>query len=511
VAVLAFACGPDSTMVETITRRAHALQRSFMSLILDEHGSATGMVTRLEAFADMLIRQKRARQTETASPGGNGRAAESVSPSPHVAINAPPAVLREFKKPVLGIPTLGTVIVPLKSLFRGVGAQLELGPPASARTVTLGAKASPEFICTPYRQILGNMIEMLEAGADTLLYVDGLDLCRNSSYHQLLRDALRDLDYKFKLMTFSQLFEGGVFAMPKFLRQFAPELTWQEVVREIVLALAKMYALDGIERRVQYFRPREITQGGVDKLWKEAITRLDDLRDMDALKRTKADVLQKMDQTPVDPTLRPVKIATTGEIYAVLDPFFNQDVERELGRLGAEVHRTLMMSHWVQGTMIFEALGFPHQPEIARAARPYLRWNVSGEGWATIGETIIHAQKGFDGVVEILPFTCEPEITALNILPRVSRDFDIPVMTFIFDQQTGRAGMKTRLEAFVDLLYRRREVRESTARLVPADELPRYTSLGEEVCASCPIVASCQRDTPGLLRPKGCKLTARVQ
>ena len=71
------------------------------------------------------------------------------------------------------------------------------------------------------------------------------------------------------------------------------------------------------------------------------------------------------------------------------------------------------------------------------------------------------AQAGFDGVVEVLPFTCEPEITALNILPRVSQDYNIPVISFIYDEQSGKAGMHTRLEAFVDLLVRRREMKES--------------------------------------------------
>ena len=110
-----------------------------------------------------------------------------------------------------------------------------------------------------------------------------------------------------------------------------------------------------------------------------------------------------------------------------------------------------------------EALGFPRKPHIDRAAKPYLRWDVSGEGWVTIGLTVIHAKKGFDGIVETLPFTCIPEIAALNILPRVSRDYNIPVISFIFDEQSGRAGMRTRLEAFVDLLKRRQALRPELA------------------------------------------------
>jgi predicted nucleotide-binding protein (sugar kinase/HSP70/actin superfamily) len=95
---------------------------------------------------------------------------------------------------------------------------------------------------------------------------------------------------------------------------------------------------------------------------------------------------------------------------------------------------------------------------VEQAAKPYLRWNVGGEGLQTIGQAVHHAQKGADGLVELLPFTCIPEIAALNVLPRVSRDYNLPVMSFILDEQSGQAGMRTRLEAFVDLLQRRREI-----------------------------------------------------
>lgn len=184
---------------------------------------------------------------------------------------------------------------------------------------------------------------------------------------------------------------------------------------------------------------------------------MDEARNLDLLKRVKQDVIQKINQVTIDPTLRPVKIATTGEYYAVLEPFYNLNIERLLGQLGVEVHRTLMLGDWVKLAMIWEALGF-HKSEVDRAAKPYVRWNVGGEGLMTVGQTVIHARKGFDGMVELLPFTCLPEITVLNILPRVSRDLNIPIISFILDEQSGQAGVKTRLEAFVDLLYRRRQL-----------------------------------------------------
>ena len=49
-----------------------------------------------------------------------------------------------------------------------------------------------------------------------------------------------------------------------------------------------------------------------------------------------------------------------------------------------------------------------------------------------------------------------PEIMSQNIFPRVREDLDIPLLTLIMDEQTGKAGYITRLEAFVDLMRRRK-------------------------------------------------------
>ena len=66
---------------------------------------------------------------------------------------------------------------------------------------------------------------------------------------------------------------------------------------------------------------------------------------------------------------------------------------------------------------------------------------------------------GFDGVVQLAPFACRPVIVAKSIIPAVSKDYGIPVLTLFIDEQTGKAGVQTRLEAFVDLLEKRREVK----------------------------------------------------
>ena len=60
IGIMAFGCGPDSLMMDMVHRQAARLQATpFMNLTLEEHTAEAGVVTRLEAFLDMINRKKR--------------------------------------------------------------------------------------------------------------------------------------------------------------------------------------------------------------------------------------------------------------------------------------------------------------------------------------------------------------------------------------------------------------------------------------------------------------------
>ena len=59
ITVNSFGCGPDSLMVEKISRKAKEFGKPLLILTIDEHTGEAGFITRLEAFVDMLFRKKR--------------------------------------------------------------------------------------------------------------------------------------------------------------------------------------------------------------------------------------------------------------------------------------------------------------------------------------------------------------------------------------------------------------------------------------------------------------------
>ena len=57
-------------------------------------------------------------------------------------------------------------------------------------------------------------------------------------------------------------------------------------------------------------------------------------------------------------------------------------------------------------------------------------------------------------MVHLEPFGCLPETMARNIMPQTKEE--LPVLNLIYDEHTGKAGVISRLEAFVDMIRRQK-------------------------------------------------------
>jgi len=66
IGVMAFGCGPDSLMMHLVQRQAQVQNIPYMCLSLDEHTAETGIITRLEAFLDMIKRRSLRRSSSNA-------------------------------------------------------------------------------------------------------------------------------------------------------------------------------------------------------------------------------------------------------------------------------------------------------------------------------------------------------------------------------------------------------------------------------------------------------------
>jgi predicted nucleotide-binding protein (sugar kinase/HSP70/actin superfamily) len=122
--------------------------------------------------------------------------------------------------------------------------------------------------------------------------------------------------------------------------------------------------------------------------------------------------------------------------------------------MGIEVDKKITVSQWIYEHMIKKPLGLMNT-EFAVEAKPYLGAMIGGHAQETVGHSVLYAKNGYNGIIQVYPLTCMPEIVAESILPSVERDFDVPVLTLVLDELTGEEGFVTRLEAFADLIAQR--------------------------------------------------------
>ena len=356
-------------------------------------------------------------------------------------------------------PHMGYMWVCLKAMLEYLNIEVVVPPPTSKKTLTLGTKHAPEFACLPLKLNLGNFMEAYELGADAIIMAGGCGPCRFGYYAYVQKEILNDLNYKYKLV----VLEPPEKHISEFLinvKHITGNKSWYQVIKGIRFGYLKAKALDEIEKMSFKSRPREVFPGNTDRAFNLALTEIDLAASPSELAEAIIRAKEIMSSVEID-NCRPVlKVGLVGEIYTLLEPFTNQNMEKNLGRLGVEVDRSIYLSEWVNDHLLMGFVKNIRSREAAcSAARPYINHFVGGHGEETIGNTVLYAKSGYDGVIQLFPFTCMPEIVAQSILPGVSSDHEISAMTLILDEQSGEAGINTRLEAFVDLLAKRREQR----------------------------------------------------
>ncbi len=165
ISLAAFGCGPDSLMLDLLRRHAEKLNKPFLSLVLDEHTAETGINTCLEAFIDMIRqRKKTSYKSIYYIPSRRVEATEKIG--------------------TLGLFSLGNITVALKSVAKMLNVPI-VKPSLTKQTLSLGTRHSPEFVCLPFKVILGSFIESLEQGANTLFLVSSTNACRLGYYSKV--------------------------------------------------------------------------------------------------------------------------------------------------------------------------------------------------------------------------------------------------------------------------------------------------------------------------------------
>ena len=357
----------------------------------------------------------------------------------------------------LTVPSVGHIDIFLGAMARTVGPEFIFPPRTSQRTLHLGIKHSPPSTCLPFKFILGNFIEALERGADTIAMVSDHGPCRVGMYDVVIQQILRDLGFQF---TWIAMDDTRLWS--NYFQRFNQERKdWGASIWETLWALRfswkKLRLCEEIEKLVHKMRPLEVRRGETTRVETDCFRLIDEASNFTELREAHAQCLEKFDRIEKDLNRNPLKVVITGEGYMVINPHANQEVERRLGEMGVEVTRTVWITHKITHALHLDVLNPRSKRKAIKASKPYLKHNIGGECNSSIGYPILFKKDGYQAAIHLLPLGCMLEAVAKNIMVRVSREHDIPILTFSLDENLSETMITTRLGAFVDLLQKQKE------------------------------------------------------
>lgn len=355
-------------------------------------------------------------------------------------------------------PHLGNVYIAGKAFLEELGHEVIPPPICSRKTLEIGLKNSPEMMCLPFKIFIGNYIESIEKGADTIILTGSCGPCRFGLYPLMQRDILTKLGYDVNFIVLDSPKEGFS-DFKNNIRKIIGSTSAVKLSRSAKLALELIKLTDDLSQYSNEIRAYAINKKEVNSIMDKFYDKAVNVFGANELKSLIRDTREELTSVKLDRKINPLRVGIIGEIYTIIEPFVNLEVERKLGELNILVDKSLTPTKWLEHHVMSYPFGSKYENTKYKLAKPYLRDMVGGHGRETVGSAVYYHNIGYDGVIQILPLNCMPEVVAKSVLKTVQKDLDFPIMTLVVDEMTGEAGFNTRLEAFSDLINKRREGR----------------------------------------------------
>jgi predicted nucleotide-binding protein (sugar kinase/HSP70/actin superfamily) len=142
------------------------------------------------------------------------------------------------------------------------------------------------------------------------------------------------------------------------------------------------------------------------------------------------------------PDFRPLRVGLVGHAYNLFDPGVNLGLDRKLALLGCDLVTSEQLS----------------EEEVRTESAARTKEIFWSSGRRILAAVTRFRRRGLvDGLIHVVSFGCGPDSMVGEIAERETRrSSNLPYMALTIDEHTAEAGLLTRVEAFVDMLARRR-------------------------------------------------------
>ncbi len=302
--------------------------------------------------------------------------------------------------------------------FSGLGIEIVLSDVTTKQTMSRGSSVVVPETCLPVKVYVGHILNLLDKGIDKI-FVPSIQSIAPKIYNcsklRGLPDLIRNVvKRKFTLIEATLDKSEKNCGLYDFLKEIAGQfgITDFEKIKAASKQAWKVYNNFHI-----------MTKSGVP--YKQAL---------------KSAIENKVVIAENQKTY-PINVALIAHGYNLYDERVSMKIFEKLEKLDSKVYTALNLTpeQMKEGLNAMNTrLYWANEYEISGAAAHYIQ------------------DRNIDGIITINAFGCGPDSLMLERIARFARKYNKPILHLSIDEQTGEAGFVTRLEAFVDMLYRKK-------------------------------------------------------
>ena len=167
-------------------------------------------------------------------------------------------------------------------------------------------------------------------------------------------------------------------------------LTFRDYIRIGRFAWKQLVLLDKVERLSHKTRPLELRKGDSTQVYKKCVEMIaaaenyGDLLEIERESELLYDAIEKKDY-------KPIKIGIVGEIYVLMEPASNLEIEEMLGEMGVYVERSMFLSGYTISNALLDLFHITGERD-AKNGSSYFKEMCGGHGRESVGNSIIFSK-----------------------------------------------------------------------------------------------------------------------
>lgn len=323
-----------------------------------------------------------------------------------------------------------------KTFFETLGIETVLSDVTSTGLAEKGIKITVSEICLPIKLFNAHVINLLEKGVDYVFVPRYVSVVK------------------------------GNWLCPKYLG--LPELVKYTVpgAMDKVVSMdiyAKEESLGNLKDYDQFLKTMHLTRSQVKKAAKAAQETFLKFREICKKGYTfyeAEDILYNNKKIPLHNDGE-ITIGVLGYVYNIYDPLISMDMVKKLRDMNVRI-------------MTFDMLD---EPVHERSKEKEIYWTFTNKMQHTAEKML--EDNMVDGLIHVTAFVCGLDSVLGKTLDRLAEQYNKPLMVMRVDEHTGESHLQTRIEAFTDMLKRKKLAQRKLAE--PPQEkrgLERAASFG---------------------------------